>query len=103
MFSLPVSPPPCSGPATTDRPARASAAAALAGLALLAVACSSSPPAPDAGAPDAGEATPSGEAAPAESAPATGRRVEEIAVGWSHSCARLSDGGVWCWGSNKHG
>ncbi len=29
--------------------------------------------------------------------------VVEIAVGPQHTCARRSDGTVWCWGANSHG
>src|SRR5690606_11789454 len=29
--------------------------------------------------------------------------VEEVDAGGRHSCARLSDGTVWCWGSNDNG
>ncbi|MEZ5464243.1 MAG: hypothetical protein R3F22_03245 [Lysobacteraceae bacterium] len=29
--------------------------------------------------------------------------VEEITTGWLHGCARLTDGGVRCWGSNSFG
>lgn len=28
-----------------------------------------------------------------------GHRVAEIAAGWDQTCARLGDGGVWCWGN----
>src|SRR5262249_40296759 len=29
--------------------------------------------------------------------------VAEVAVGRAHSCARLGDGSVWCWGANDYG
>jgi alpha-tubulin suppressor-like RCC1 family protein len=29
--------------------------------------------------------------------------VVELALGYSHGCARKSDGTVWCWGSNSYG
>ena len=29
--------------------------------------------------------------------------VKEVALGAAHSCARLDDGSVWCWGSNSGG
>ncbi|MBK6849448.1 MAG: hypothetical protein IPG96_18625 [Proteobacteria bacterium] len=34
---------------------------------------------------------------------ALGTTVTEIALGGSHSCARRSDGSVWCWGDNSYG
>lgn len=80
---------------TPARSARASAAIGLA--ALASAACSSASPAADAGTADAGAAD------AGEAVTASRWRAEEIAVGWSHSCARLADGSVWCWGSNKHG
>jgi alpha-tubulin suppressor-like RCC1 family protein len=29
--------------------------------------------------------------------------VAELALGFNHTCARLGDGSVWCWGSNEDG
>ncbi|HEY3667305.1 MAG TPA: hypothetical protein VGL19_14960, partial [Polyangiaceae bacterium] len=29
--------------------------------------------------------------------------VAELGVGYSHACARKTDGTVWCWGDNTHG
>jgi alpha-tubulin suppressor-like RCC1 family protein len=29
-------------------------------------------------------------------------QVDQIALGWNHSCARLATGAVWCWGANQY-
>lgn len=34
---------------------------------------------------------------------ALGTSVVEVAVGTAHTCARKSDGSVWCWGDNRYG
>lgn len=34
---------------------------------------------------------------------ALGADVAEVAAGWSHTCARKTDGTLWCWGSNADG
>jgi alpha-tubulin suppressor-like RCC1 family protein len=34
---------------------------------------------------------------------ALGGAVIGVAVGGDHACARLDDGGLWCWGDNSHG
>jgi alpha-tubulin suppressor-like RCC1 family protein len=31
------------------------------------------------------------------------RDVEQLAVGWDHTCARVKGGTVWCWGANDRG
>jgi alpha-tubulin suppressor-like RCC1 family protein len=36
-------------------------------------------------------------------APITGCAVVEVAANNNHTCARLADGTVWCWGRNHHG
>jgi len=42
-----------------------------------------------------------GEATPA---PETGRSpITMLALGWSHSCALVEDGGIYCWGANNRG
>ncbi|MEZ4390644.1 MAG: hypothetical protein R3A48_06070 [Polyangiales bacterium] len=33
--------------------------------------------------------------------PSFASAVEELALGFNHTCARLADGSVWCWGSNE--
>ncbi|CAE7299285.1 HERC4, partial [Symbiodinium sp. KB8] len=33
----------------------------------------------------------------------TGRSAVEVAAGWGHTCARLDDGSVKCWGNNEYG
>ena len=32
-----------------------------------------------------------------------GNDVAEVAIGFGHSCARKTDGTLWCWGRNNHG
>src|SRR5262249_33267360 len=32
-----------------------------------------------------------------------GSAVAEVALGYRHSCARKTDGTLWCWGLNHHG
>ncbi|HMJ11752.1 MAG TPA: choice-of-anchor D domain-containing protein [Polyangiaceae bacterium] len=32
-----------------------------------------------------------------------GAAVDSVAIGWGHSCARLRDGGLRCWGGNESG
>jgi len=35
--------------------------------------------------------------------PPEDRRADLLAAGGAHTCARLVDGTVWCWGANNHG
>jgi alpha-tubulin suppressor-like RCC1 family protein len=52
-----------------------------------------------------GQTCPSGSAC--QSSPvqvtALGANVVEVAAGYNHTCARKSDGTLWCWGSNANG
>jgi alpha-tubulin suppressor-like RCC1 family protein len=52
-----------------------------------------------------GETCPSGSScrtSPVQVA-ALGANVVEVATGYNHTCARKSDGTLWCWGSNANG